>query len=186
MSDHDVHTFRTELRWAGSTGVGYEGYSRAHDLAAPPAKAALELSGDPAYRGDAERLNPEVLLVAAASSCQLLSFLAVAARARLDVVDYTDEATAIMPTGERPVRITRIDLHPRITLADSSTGPSTDPSESSTDPSADPGADPSGTRRDRPDEARLLHLVEVAHQACFIANSLSSEVVVHPTFTWRD
>jgi len=98
--------------------------------------------------------------VAAASSCQLLSFLAVAARARLDVVDYRDDARAVMPDDDPPIRITRLDLHPTITLR--------------------PG------ERPRPDDARLHHLVEVAHRECFIANSLRSDVEVHPTFAWRD
>lgn len=154
-----VHRYATTLRWAGSTGVGYEAYDRGHDVGAPPADAELALSADPAFRGDAALLNPEQLLVAAASSCQLLSFLAVAARARLDVVAYDDDATAEMPEDDPPVRIVRIDLHPRIVLAD--------------------------TDRARPADERLAHLVEVAHRECFIANSLRTEVAVHPTFAWR-
>lgn len=154
-----VHRYAATVRWAGSTGTGYEAYGRAHHGAAAPADAELELSSDPAFRGDPARLNPEQLLVLAASSCQLLSFLAVAARARLDVVAYDDDATAEMPEDDPPVRIVRIDLHPRIELAD--------------------------TERPRPTEDRLAHLVEVAHRECFIAQSLRSEVAVHPTFTWR-
>lgn len=153
-----VHTYRSVLTWSGSTGVGYDRYVRAHDLSTPPAAAGLALSGDPAFGGDARRLNPEQLLVAAASSCQLLSFLAVAARARLDVVAYTDEAEGTMPTDDPPVRITRIDLRPSVTLAD--------------------------TDRERPTGERLGNLTEVAHRECFIANSLRTEVVVSPTFTW--
>ena len=74
----------------------------------PDPRSALDLSSDPAFRGDATRLNPEQLVVAAASSCQLLSFLAVAARARLNVVSYTDAATAVMAASDRPRSITRI------------------------------------------------------------------------------
>ena len=152
------HTYRTTLAWHGSTGAGYEAYGRAHRVAAPPAGAELELSSDPAFRGDPTLLNPEQLLLAAASSCQLLSFLAVAARARLDVVSYRDDAHATMPEDDLPVRITRIDLAPQIVLAD--------------------------TERDRPTDERLAHLVEVAHRECFIASSLRSDVQVAPTFTW--
>jgi organic hydroperoxide reductase OsmC/OhrA len=153
-----VHRYATSLTWAGSTGAGYDAYDRAHRVAAPPADAALHLAADPAFRGDPQLLNPEQLLVAAASSCQLLSFLAVAARARLDVVSYADDATAEMPEDDPPMRIVRIDLRPRIVLAD--------------------------TARPRPDEARLQHLAEVAHRECFIANSLRSEVTVAATFRW--
>ncbi len=155
-----IHTYRTTLVWDGSTGVGYEGYDRTHAVHATPSPDELVLSSDPAFRGDPARLNPEQLLVAAASSCQLLSFLAVAARARLDVVSYHDDADAVMPEDDLPVRITRIDLHPRVVLAD--------------------------TGRARPTPERLAHLTEVAHRECFIANSLRTEVAVHPTFTWRD
>ena len=155
-----IHTYRTQLRWAGSTGVGYDDYGRAHDVRAEPADADLHLSSDPAFRGDPARLNPEQLLVAAASSCQLLSFLAVAARARLDVVAYEDHAEAVMPEDDPPVRITRIELRPTITLAD--------------------------TDRSRPTEERLHHLVDVAHRECFIASSLRSEVALAARFRWSD
>ncbi|MCU1371177.1 MAG: OsmC family protein [Ilumatobacteraceae bacterium] len=154
-----IHTYRTSLTWAGSTGLGYERYDRTHRLAATPADAELALASDPAFGGDPALLNPEQLLVAAASSCQLLAFLAVAARARLDVTGYADDAEAVMPEDDPPMRITRIELRPSVVLAD--TG---------------------GTR---PTPGRLLHLTEVAHRECFIANSLTSEVVVTPTFTWR-
>lgn len=157
MSAH-VHGYATMLRWSGSTGGGYESYDRDHSVRAVPATHELGLSADPAFRGTLGVLNPEQLLVAAASSCQLLSFLAVAARARLDVVDYVDETTAVMPEDDPPMRITRIEVRPTVTLAD--------------------------TSRARPTEERLRHLTEVAHRECFIANSLSSEVVVTPTFRW--
>ena len=98
-------------------------------------------------------MNPEQLLVMAASSCQLLSFLAVCARARLDVVAYEDEGEGEMPEADRPVRITRITLRPRITI------------------NGDVG------------EERVRHLVEVAHRECFIANSLRTEIVVEPVIT---
>lgn len=143
--------YRTDLAWEGSTGAGYEAYPRAHRLTAAPAPATLELSSDPAFRGDPALLNPEQLLLAAASSCQLLSFLAVAARARLDVVGYTDRAEAEMPEDDRPMRLTRITLRPVITLGPSSAAVT---------------------------DERLDHLVEVAHRECFIANSLRSEMSV--------
>lgn len=154
-----AHRYRTELTWAGSTGLGYDAYERSHRLSAPPAVTVLDLASDPAFLGDPSRLNPEQLLLAAASSCQLLSFLAVAARARLNVVTYTDRAEAQMPEPETgPTWIARIDLHPGVTLAD--------------------------TDRTRPTNERLVHLAGVAHRECFVANSLRTDVMVHPTFTW--
>jgi organic hydroperoxide reductase OsmC/OhrA len=159
MSAH-VHTYRTEVTWAGTTAVGYDAYRRDHAVRTPSVDVGLDLSGDVAFRGDPTRWNPEQLLVASASSCQLLSFLAVCARARIDVVAYRDEAHGVMPEDDPPLRLTRIDLHPLITLAD--------------------------TDRARPTPERLAHLTEVAHRECFIANSLRTDVVVTPTFAWTD
>jgi organic hydroperoxide reductase OsmC/OhrA len=131
--------------------VGYDHYDRAHRVTCPPATDPLPLSSDPAFRGDPSRMNPESLQLAAASSCQLLSFLAVAARARVDVLAYDDEAEADMPEDDQPVRITAIRLRPRITVA-------------------------AGT-----DEARVHKLVDLAHQECYIANSLTSEMDIRAT-----
>jgi organic hydroperoxide reductase OsmC/OhrA len=116
MAEHKEHHYNVTCRWSGSTGVGYDHYVRAHEISAAPAEATLKLSGDPAFRGDARLINPEQLLVMAAASCQLLSFLAVAARKRLDVVEYEDRAEGFMPEDDKPVRITRILLKPRIVV----------------------------------------------------------------------
>lgn len=149
-----AHTHRYNVRcsWTGSTGAGYDAYDRTHQADAPPAATTLTLASDPTFLGDPACLNPEQLLVLSASSCQLLSFLAVAARARIDVVAYEDDAEGLMPEDDRPVRLTRITLRPRITVA------------------GDVGED------------RLRHLVEVAHRECYIANSLRTELVVEPVF----
>jgi organic hydroperoxide reductase OsmC/OhrA len=150
MAEDSVHRYQATCSWSGSTATGYEHYGRTHQGIARPAAPELTLSSDPAFRGDPAHLNPEQLVVLAAASCQLLSFLAVAARARLDVRDYHDEATATMPEADRPIRLAEIVLRPRIQLA---AGPSED---------------------------RVRHLVDVAHRECFIANSLATPVRVEP------
>jgi organic hydroperoxide reductase OsmC/OhrA len=150
-----VHHYRARCSWRGSTGEGYEAYGRAHDAESPPAEVALRLSSDPAFRGDATRLNPEQLLVLAAASCQLLAFLAVAARARIDVLAYDDDAQGEMDEGDPPARINRITLRPRIVVA-------------------------AGPTRER-----IEHLIEVAHRECFIANSLRSEMTIEPEIELR-
>lgn len=144
------HTYRSALSWRGSTGVGYETYERTHRVVVPPAGGELTLSSDPAFGGTATLANPEQLLLASASSCQLLSFLAVAARSRVDVLDYTDDAEAVMPKDSNPIRITRITLRPRIVVA-------------------------AGTDLDR-----VRRLVDRAHDTCFVANTLNAEMVVDP------
>ena len=150
MSEHKLHQYHVTCRWNGSTGVGYETYGRTHELSATPAEASLRASSDPAFRGDPRLLNPEQLLVMAAASCQLLSFLAVAARKRIDVVDYEDRAEGFMPEDDRPIRITRIVLRPRITVK----GPV--------------------------EEAAVRKAVEIGHHECFIANSLKADIRVEP------
>jgi len=104
-----THRYAARLAWSGSTGEGYGHYTRAHEASCPPATHSqpLPLSADPTFNGDPAFLNPEQLLVLAASSCQLLSFLAVAARARIDVTDYEDDAEGEMPEDDPPLQIGR-------------------------------------------------------------------------------
>jgi organic hydroperoxide reductase OsmC/OhrA len=83
----------------------------------------------------------------------MLSFLASAARARIDVTAYEDDAQGVMPEDEKPMRIARIVLRPRITVA-----------------------------HDAPDDDRLHRLVDTAHRHCFIANSLNTQVAIEPAF----
>jgi organic hydroperoxide reductase OsmC/OhrA len=150
-----VHGYRSRVTWGGNTADGYEHYSRAHAAEAAPADASIALSGDPAFLGDGSALNPEQLLLVAASSCQLLSFLARAARMRLEVTAYADEAEAEMDMDDPPARITRIVLRPRIEVA--------------------PGTD----------EAKVRKAVERAHRDCFIANSLTSDMTIEPAIVAR-
>ncbi len=145
-----LHTYRARCQWTGSTGRGYQHYRREHTATADPAQDSLVLSADPAFLGRPEHLNPEQLVVVAASSCQLLSFLAVAARAGVDVLAYDDHAEGVIPDQDRPVSITRITLRPRIVVA---AGPTVE---------------------------QIHDLVEVAHQDCYIASSLRTEIDVVP------
>lgn len=151
-----MHSYTAQVAWSGSTGAGYDRYDRRH-AGVSSAGFSLPLSSDAAFLGDPACLNPEELIVLAAASCQLLSFLAVAARARLDVVDYRDEAEGEMPGGVNRAALTRITLRPRITVANSPDLPV--------------------------DEKRVLHLCEVAHRECYVANSLRTEVLVLPVVT---
>ncbi len=150
-----VHTYSTRLAWSGSTAEGYESYSREHELTAPPAQQELRLSSDPHFQGDGRLLNPEQLLVAAASACQLLEFLALAAKARIDVLEYGDEAEGTMDESDAPARIQRIVLRPRIAVAGGAS------------------------------EDRVLHLVHLAHDHCYVANSLRTQIEIEPEVELR-
>ena len=102
---------------------------------------------------DAAAVDPEEALVAAASSCHLLWFLSLAADAGWCVDRYEDDAVGRMGRDERGrAAITRIVLRPRVNF--------------------------SGEKR--PDDAAIAQLHHAAHEACFIANSLRSEIVCEP------
>src|ERR1700738_975637 len=92
------HNYESHLRWTGAAHgptSSYAGYSRDYDIDVD-GKATLHGSADPTFRGDASRHNPEDLLVAALSSCHLLSYLALAARAGVNVTAYEDSAVGQM------------------------------------------------------------------------------------------
>ncbi len=147
-----MHRYTASVGWSGSTAVGYDGYDRRH-AGRSAAGFRVPLSSDRAFGGDPACLNPEELLVLAAASCQLLSFLAVAARARVDVIDYRDDALGEMPDNA----LTRIVLRPHITVATSENRPVT--------------------------EQRIRQLCEVAHRECYVANSLRTEILLAPVVT---
>jgi organic hydroperoxide reductase OsmC/OhrA len=147
-----MHRYSATVAWSGSTGVGYDRYDRRH-AGISKAGYAVPLSADAAFLGDPACLNPEELLVLAAASCQLLSFLAVAARARIDVIDYRDEGAGEMPQDA----LTQITLRPQITVSSSSERPVT--------------------------QARIHHLCQVAHRECYVAGSLRTPILVEPTVT---
>jgi organic hydroperoxide reductase OsmC/OhrA len=151
-----VHTYRSNLVWEGSTGDGYTAYGRTHRVSTPPAQGELTVTADVPFRGDPALSNPEQLLLAAASSCQLLSFLAEAAGAGVDVVAYTDEAEAFMPVTREPLWIQRIVLRPHVVV-----------------------------RGDVADD-EVLRLLGAGHEGCFIATSLRSEIVLEPTVEHSD
>lgn len=144
-----AHQYLATLEWTGSTGSGYRTYSREHRVSMA-ARGEVTLSADAAFRGDATLANPEQLVVAAASSCQLLSFLGAAARAGVDVVTYRDEAVGTMPVDRTPLAITEIELRPEIHVRDA-------------------------------DVARVAALVAEAHDQCYVAHSLRTEVRVRPS-----
>jgi organic hydroperoxide reductase OsmC/OhrA len=107
-----VTTYEARVRWEGSTGLGWDLYDRAHTAITPPAEQEVRLTTGES-KGDPSVLNPEQLVVMAASSCQLLWFLHLAAKARIDVVSYEDDATASMPEDGG---LSEIILRPRIVL----------------------------------------------------------------------
>ena len=149
-----THRYETRLSWTGSTGLGWDQYDLGHSVKAPPAEQEIGLTTGES-KGDPAVLNPEQLVVMAASSCQMLMFLHLAAKARIDVVEYEDDATAVMPEDVEPVQITEITLRPRIAIAGEAS------------------------------DERVSKLVHTAHEHCFIANTLKSEIAIEPSVETR-
>lgn len=138
------HAFTANLSWRRSA-AGPAAHN--HEVVLP-GRPPIEVSAAPQYRGDPTRANPEELFLAALASCQMLTYLALAARAGIEVAAYDDDARATLAIVDRRMRIASVVLRPRITLA--------------------PGQD----------AERARSLVAAAHAGCFIANSVSCPVEV--------
>lgn len=146
------HHFAVSLEWTGDRGTGtsgYRAYGRDHILRTEGAED-IRGSSDRAFFGDADRWNPEELLVAALVQCHLLSYLHVAASNGVIVIGYTDAATGVMEqTTDGGGHFTSVTLRPIVTIA-----------------SGDP--------------VLALELHHEASTKCFIANSVNFEVLHDP------
>lgn len=89
-----VHEYAAHLVWEGNTGEGtarYDGYERRWRVEAA-GKPALVGSAHASFRGDGHLHDPEDLLLASASACHMLAYLALCGREGLRVVAYEDQA----------------------------------------------------------------------------------------------
>lgn len=145
-----VHRARVEWRRA-TPDFAYETYDRTHTIALEGGQT-LQGSATPEYKGDAALANPEELLAASLASCHMLTFLAVAAKSRLVVDAYEDQAEATLgKNAAGRMAVVKVVLRPKVTFA---------------------GEPPP------PEKLRALH--EKAHANCMIASSVSCEVVLEP------
>ena len=150
-----MSTYTATIRWSRSgEGEFTKGqYSRAHEWAfdggvTVPAGPSPHIVPDP--WGNPAGVDPEEAFVASLSSCHMLFFLDVARRGGWTVERYVDEAEGVMAkNADGKMAMTRVTLRPQIDWAG-----------------------------DAPDAAALAELHHKAHEACFIANSVTSEVVV--------
>ncbi|MGC8638787.1 MAG: OsmC family protein [Isosphaeraceae bacterium] len=139
------------IHWKRETAdFGYQNYNREHDWKFDGG-ALVRATAAPAYLGNPRYVDPEEAFVASLSSCHMLTFLAVACRKRFVVDSYEDEAIGWLekdPSGG--MAITRVTLRPLIRFGGDKT----------------PGAE------------ELAQMHDQAHRACFIANSVKTEVTV--------
>jgi organic hydroperoxide reductase OsmC/OhrA len=115
-----AHHYAMNLEWTGNRGTGtdsYRSYGRDH-LVRAEGKPEIAGSSDRVFHGDAERWNPEELLLAALSQCHMLSYLHVATLHGIVVVEYTDAATGTMEqTANGGGSFTSATLRPVVTIS---------------------------------------------------------------------
>lgn len=115
------HTYELDITWTGNRGegtTGYRDYDRTLTLTAA-GKPDVLASADPTFRGDADRWNPEELLVAALAQCHLLSYLHVAVMHGVVVTDYRDCPVGTMSQEGIGGHFTGVLLRPRVTVVTS-------------------------------------------------------------------
>lgn len=145
--------YRARISWQAEGDFASNRYSRAHAWefdggAKVPASSSPQVV--PVPLSDPAGVDPEEALVASVSSCHMLWFLSLAQQQGFVVQSYEDEAEGTMGKDDRgKIAVTRIVLMPRIEYA--------------------------GTAPDREQTKQLHH---EAHEKCFIANSLRTEIVV--------
>ncbi len=152
------HRYAVDVEWTGNRGSGtsgYKDYGRDH-LVRAEGNPELLGSADRAFYGDAERWNPEELLVAALSECHMLSYLHVAVMNGVVVESYTDAATGTMhSTADGGGAFVEVVLRPVVTIS-----------------AGDPAA--------------ALDLHHQASRLCFIASSVNFPVRHEPRILMLD
>ena len=143
---------RIELDWLRNNGPFERGkYSSAHQIKFSDT-LTVHGSPSPAFGGDDQAADPEQLFLSSISACHMLTFLAVAANRGYVVDTYHDSASATLTKDANgKMAVTKVVLSPKVTF--------------------------SGEKHPSSDDYQKLH--ERAHQACFIANSVKSDVVVN-------
>ena len=129
-------------------------YSRKHLLRFD---GGLEVAGSvPLPMSDANAVDPEEAFVASLASCHMLWFLSIAAKRRFCVDDYRDNASGLMQANAAgKLFIAQVTLRPAVSF--------------------------SGERL--PSREQIEHMHHQAHEECFIANSVKSEVRCQPRFS---
>ncbi|HXE88037.1 MAG TPA: OsmC family protein [Hyphomicrobiaceae bacterium] len=151
-----AHEYTATVSWQRGSSEPFTDnkYSRAHTwtfdggVTVPASSSPLSVRL-PLSRADA--VDPEEALVASLSSCHMLTFLYLAAKQGHVIESYDDAAVGIMSKNERgKLFVSKVTLRPRIVF--------------------------SGPRQ--PSAAELAQLHHHAHEECYIANSVRTEVVV--------
>jgi organic hydroperoxide reductase OsmC/OhrA len=155
-----VSEYTADILWERSPNEDFlaNRYSRRHEMRFDGGAVVAGSSSPhsvPLPMSDACAVDPEEAFVASLSSCHMLWFLAIAAKRRFCVDRYFDAAVGVMQkNAQGKVAVTRVTLRPEVVF--------------------------SGERL--PTRAEIEQLHHTAHDECYIANSVKSEVVCEPVF----
>ncbi|MFL9960667.1 OsmC family protein [Paraburkholderia sediminicola] len=146
------HKYKVSVQWTGNRGSGTSGYRDygRDHVITAGSKPAIPGSSDAAFLGDASRWNPEDLLVASACACHKLWYLHLCADAGIVVLDYRDNAEGTMLDTPQQGRFSQIVLRPHVVI------------------------------RAGGDVEQAAHLHHVAHEKCYIANSVDFPILCEP------
>ena len=150
--------YTAEILWERDPAQDFLGnrYSRKHLLrfdGGVEVPGSSSASSVPLPMSDAAAVDPEEAFVASLSSCHMLWFLAIAAKRQFVVDRYLDHAIGVMARNEQgKMAMTRVTLRPQVRF--------------------------SGARLPSRDELEQLH--HKAHEECYIANSVKTEVRCEP------
>jgi organic hydroperoxide reductase OsmC/OhrA len=142
---------KVTLKWErGGTEFSYQRYPRDHTWSFDGGHT-MTATAAPAYLGNPANVDPEEAFVASLASCHMLTFLSIACKQKFVLDSYEDEAVGHMEkNADGKLAITRVELRPKITW--------------------------SGNRRPSVEELDKMH--HAAHENCFIANSVKTNVTV--------
>ena len=150
-----MSSYTATVRWSrnGAGGFAKGQYSRVHEWAfdggaVVPASASPHVV--PLPWSDESGVDPEEAFIASLSSCHMLFFLDFARRQGLVIDSYVDEAVGVLEKrADGKMAMTTVTLRPQVTWAG-----------------------------EAPDETAIHYLHHRAHDACFIANSVTTDVRV--------
>jgi organic hydroperoxide reductase OsmC/OhrA len=141
-----------ELHWQRGEADFKPGHYSAEHTVSYNDNHEVQVDAAPDWGGKPENTNPEQALASALSSCHMMTFLALSAKAGWPVATYHDHAEAHLGKNARgQMSVTRIDLHPVVRF---DTGFSVDAKE-------------------------LEQMQDRAHRYCFIANTLADSVEIN-------
>ena len=150
------HKYEAKVTWSRQSSEKFTDnkYSRAHEWAfdgGVKVRASSSPSVVPLPLSAADAVDPEEALVASASSCHMLYFLFFAAKKGFFVDRYEDEAFGVLEKNAAgKMFVSKITLRPQVTF--------------------------SGDKTPTADEMQAMH--HSAHEECFIAQSLKSEMTI--------